>query len=352
MGEFDYKLFHKLFDKLYEFNEFLDGEKEIEGAKVVESTFDSATKTLGQIDITDCLHLSIFDELKKMCKHGDFVRGENVNLAEYHEIKEGDKIVGAKGIMSSNMDWCDADNPQYYYEFAHLETGGKVEEYIRELHVDEIVMKVFSDSFGDKIISLPKGRDESKKLLDLLIQNSSKGEIDTVEPEGLKYKCLLEGVQNNGKYFEIWKLGYADGDKSYRLFLVGPQFLGAFNEDFVLKSYLQDKKLEKRFGLFKKMSEEEIAEMKMYGSEGTWYHEGKIELEAEKKKKKAKKSKAKKMPEDIDAILNPNGPDRKATTELIDALSTALKSPRIGDYTKELIEKIKKGYKIQSGENF
>ena len=345
MGEFDYKLFHTLFDKLCAFDEFLDGEKEIEGAKV-EDAWDES-----KADITGCLHLSIFDTLKKMCERHEFVRGENVDLAEYHEIKDGDKIVGAKGIMLSQMDWCDADEPQYYYEFAHLERDGKVEEYIREVHVDEIVMKVFSDSFGDKITSLPKGRDESKKLLDLLIQNSSKGEIDTVAPEGLKYKCLLEGYQANANYFEIWKLGYVDGDKSYRLFILGPQFLGELNDDSILKSYLHGKKLE-NFGSLEKMSEERLAEMKMYGSEGTWYHEGKIELEAEKKKKKAKKSKAKKMPEDIDAILNPNGPDRKATTELIDALSTALKSPRIGDYAKDLIEKIKKGYKIQSGENF
>ena len=347
MGEFDYKLFHTLFDKIYAFKAFLNCEKDIIGAKVVTDTFGPTDKNLRRIDITGCLHLSIFDELKNMCKHGDFVQGENVNLAEYHEIKDGDKIVGAKGIMSSNMDWCDADEPQYYYEFAHLERDGKVEEYIRELHVDEVVMKVFSDSFGDKIALLPNGRDESKKLIDVFIKNSK----DEIETKGLKYKCLLEGYQANANYFEIWKLGYAEFEKSYRLLILCPQFLSELNDDFVLKAYMYGQKLES-VGPFEKMSEEELAKMQMYVNPATWYHEGKIELEAEKKKKKAKKSKAKKMPEDIDAILNPNGPDRKATTELIDALSTALKSPRIGDYAKDLIEKIKKGYKIQSGENF
>jgi hypothetical protein len=342
MGEFDYKLFHTLFDKICAFDAFLDDEEEIEGAKV-EDAWDK-----NKADITGCLHLSIFGKLKKMCDSDEFVRGENVDLVDYLEIKDGDKIVGAKGIMSSNMDRCDADEPQYYYEFAHLETDGKVEEYIRELHIDEVVMKVLSASFGDKITPLPKGRDESKKLIDLFIKNSK----DTIDIRGLKYRCLLEGKQDSDEYVEIWKLGYTEFEKSYRLLILGPQFLRGFDEDAVLNAYLQDQKLGSFFGSFEKMSEEELAEIQVWEDDGTWYHKGKIELEAEKEKKKAKKSKAEKISKDMDAILNPDGPNRDATKELIDALSSSLKSPTAGKYAKELIEKVKKGYKIQSGEDF
>lgn len=331
MREFDYNLFHKLFGELSLFYSYIAESEKIEGVKVKD----------GPDDLTGCLHLSIFNKLKKMYKKGDFNWSENVNLFGYKEIKESDEIVGARGIISSNMDWGDAENPRYYYEFAHLETGGQAEEYIRELHIDEIVMNVLS-GFGDTAVQFPKGHDESKALIANVFE-SSKDEFDV---KGLKQRCLLEGKQDNGEYFEVWKMGYVNHDKSYLLLVLGPQFLGELNADTVLKAYLHDEKIRAVSSLdwdfaFKKSI--------ICASEGKWYHEGKIELEAEKKAK-AKKPKAEKKPEAMDAILNPDGPDRKATKELIDALST-VKGPA-DKYAKDLIEKIKKGYKIQTGEEF
>lgn len=54
----------------------------------------------------------------------------------------------------------------------------------------------------------------------------------------------------------------------------------------------------------------------------------------------------------MDPIFNPNGPNKKAVDELIEALSTALDSPIAGNHAREMIEAIKEGYKIQSGEDY
>ena len=55
-------------------------------------------------------------------------------------------------------------------------------------------------------------------------------------------------------------------------------------------------------------------------------------------------------------ILNPDGSNREATKELIDALSTICDSqsalPSTRKYAERMIENIKEGYRIQSGEEY
>lgn len=55
----------------------------------------------------------------------------------------------------------------------------------------------------------------------------------------------------------------------------------------------------------------------------------------------------------IEPILNPDGPNKEATDELIEALSEVANSKSFAkDYAKNLIEAIKKGYEIQTGEKY
>lgn len=55
---------------------------------------------------------------------------------------------------------------------------------------------------------------------------------------------------------------------------------------------------------------------------------------------------------EIRPILNPRGPNKQETEELIEILSTVLDdptaSPGVKDYTVEMIKAVKKGYEIQS----
>jgi hypothetical protein len=52
-------------------------------------------------------------------------------------------------------------------------------------------------------------------------------------------------------------------------------------------------------------------------------------------------------------IFNPEGPDKEVTDELIEALSATANSKSFANnYAAQLIEAIKKGYEIQSGEEY
>jgi hypothetical protein len=55
---------------------------------------------------------------------------------------------------------------------------------------------------------------------------------------------------------------------------------------------------------------------------------------------------------EIKPIHNPAGPNRQATQELIDTLSTVPESSLAYNYTQEMIKAVKAGYEEQSGENF
>jgi len=62
------------------------------------------------------------------------------------------------------------------------------------------------------------------------------------------------------------------------------------------------------------------------------------------------------LEERIEPVFNPDGPNRQATEELIETISTVVDSPRASqetkDYAEKLIEAIKVGYEIQSGEKY
>lgn len=66
-----------------------------------------------------------------------------------------------------------------------------------------------------------------------------------------------------------------------------------------------------------------------------------------------------KQPEQrTEPIFNPDGPNREATEELVEALSTALNSrtakanPEFRAYVMKTIEAVKEGYEIQSKERY
>jgi hypothetical protein len=64
----------------------------------------------------------------------------------------------------------------------------------------------------------------------------------------------------------------------------------------------------------------------------------------------------KKLESKLDPIFNPNEPNKIITNELIEAISTILNDEKIScmakEYARELIESIKKGYEIQTGEKY
>jgi hypothetical protein len=60
----------------------------------------------------------------------------------------------------------------------------------------------------------------------------------------------------------------------------------------------------------------------------------------------------KQLEERMGPILNPEGANRQATKELIDTLSTVVSDPIAGRLATRMIEAIKEGYKIQSGESY
>lgn len=54
----------------------------------------------------------------------------------------------------------------------------------------------------------------------------------------------------------------------------------------------------------------------------------------------------------IEPVLNPNGPNKQVTKDLIEALSKVPKSSLAYQNAQNLIEAVKKGYEIQSGEEY
>jgi len=52
------------------------------------------------------------------------------------------------------------------------------------------------------------------------------------------------------------------------------------------------------------------------------------------------------------AIFNPGGANKQATKELIKSLSETAKDKFAGDYARDIIGRVKKGYEIQSGQKY
>ena len=64
----------------------------------------------------------------------------------------------------------------------------------------------------------------------------------------------------------------------------------------------------------------------------------------------------KNLEREIDPILNPDGPNKSITQEIIEALSTVFEEKTAScmtkDYAEKLILGLKKGYEMQSGEKY
>lgn len=266
MPEFDYKLFHALFNDIYKFRGAIP--------KDIPLHEEEFTDHKGN-DISDCVKLSklsIFPQLKNIRKWG-----ENVLLTEYLEIKKRDKIVGAKGVIVSGQDWRDIDEPTFYYEFAHLEKEEGVEEYVRELHMDDVIMKVFAN-LDKKPSAKEKGSDERKALVERAVNNCIDEEIPSQAKAGIKYRCLVEG-----EHFEVWKVGFHQG--SYQLFITAPSFISGFDSVFLIRYYLRGTPLEKLEAL-EPMSNDQLAKFTLIVYDGDWYNVGVVDLDPELTAKK------------------------------------------------------------------
>lgn len=245
--KFDYRLFHKLFDKLYLFQSFLeDSEK---------------TPLILDHDIINCLKLSIFPKLRDI---NHFER--NLDLVKYHKIKHKGAIVGARGVIASYSDISGPENPVYLYEFAHLEKEDKPEEYILELHLDDITMKL-TDHLDIKSKNNKKGSDFSRELISRAIKND-----DNLRPEqkaDLSSKCLIQS-----RLFEIWKVGFYHG--SYQLFITAPHFFHPIESEDYIKYYLKDSAIAEPRKPLPRLDSERLANLTL---EEEWYHAGIIDLD-------------------------------------------------------------------------
>ncbi len=258
MSEFDYKLFHNLFSELHQFTDFVRGYESTQGAKV---------KSRDGSDITACLDLSIFPQLRNIEKWG-----ENIDLVKYFEVREGEKVVGEKGIIVSCMDWSDLEEPFFYYEFAHLEQSGNVEEYVRELHVDYVVAKVLANLAINQS-GQEKGSDQGKALIARAIENCREDDLPDELKAEFKYRCIVEG---DG--FEVWKVGLHQGP--YQIFLIAPNLFNNIDIDFVFNHYLRGSCPEK-IGPFRPMDDGKLAEIALECYGGGWYNKGVIDLDPE-----------------------------------------------------------------------
>ena len=58
------------------------------------------------------------------------------------------------------------------------------------------------------------------------------------------------------------------------------------------------------------------------------------------------------LEERTDLILNPDGPNIQATREVVKAISVAQDDEVAGSYVRNLIERLKSGYELQSGQKY
>lgn len=256
MKKFDYQLFHTLFDNVWNFRDAIE-----EGTPEEVDITDHSGK-----DISACTRLSIFPQLKNITHWG-----ENVELHDYFELKQGKRIVGAKGVIISGMDWVDVDEPVFYYEFRHVERGTNVDEYIRELHLDDVVTNVFAPL--TKPSSGPeRGSEPCKEVVCGLISRADPHEFAPESRSQIKYKCIFEGED-----VEVWKVGFHNS--SYQLFLVAPSFLAGVNTEAFIHHYLRGVQLTEKTGPVKPMPTEQLEKMALQGHDGNWLNIGAIDLD-------------------------------------------------------------------------
>ena len=254
MSEFDYDLFRQLVENLHNFMEYV-GNDFIPDDRTV-------TDHKGQ-DITGCINLSIFPQLANIKEWG-----ENIDSVAYHETKEEDRIVAAKGVIRSCMDWDGIGDPQYFYEIKHSEVSGTVEEQVREIHIDQLVLGVWG-SIDRKQPNEPRGSEDYRAFIEKLVR-----ECDDLTDQGkddIKYKCLVEAEN-----FEIWKVGLHQGP--YQLFIAGNKFLCRVRADGIIKDYLEGKKLEKVPKL-PEMDDDKFSALRFHEYNGGWYNKGAVDLD-------------------------------------------------------------------------
>jgi len=266
MTKFDYELFHQLLKEIYRFQELFDEETNFEALDLDELN-EALHTSFDKVDLRPCVKLPyfpLFENIKEW--------GENVDLWAYAELKEGERVIGAKGIIASSMDWIDPHTPVYLYEAAHIETGERVEEYVSEVYMDDIFVQVFS---GLSTNDDPKGTDECRSLLERAIENTDMEEtLDGRSRDELRYRCIVEG-----EGFEVWKVGFYQ--EGYQLLAISPKFLSGFRENALLASYVKGETVAE----FKlpEMTDEQLKEVRLPGDgDACWYNIGGLDLDPER----------------------------------------------------------------------
>jgi len=255
MDQFNPVLFKELVDGVIYFGDIVLGYETIEEAEITDHT--------GK-DITACFDLPIFPQLSKI----EWWR-ENMDIFAYHEIKEGDKVVGAKGIIKSYDDVFGADEPIVLYELS--DSVGE-EPSVQEVHADDLVRKVFSKC--GEVPEDGKGSSVGEALIEELIQRYEGTEF--YPQDEVRYKCLLKGEN-----LDIWKVGFINNtEQPYQLFITGPEFIGVIDVDKTLTNYLKEEPLELEFDP-DKMSIEERERVQLYtdSMEVEWHMKGNVDLD-------------------------------------------------------------------------
>ncbi len=190
-------------------------------------------------DITACMGLSIFQKLKNI-EHW----GENINLVAYHELKNGRRIMGARAVIDSYMDWCNWDEPHFYYELAHLNEEGKPREYARELALDKVVQQVFyQEKVPRRIESSPRHEELIKRAIEKgFKEHFLEKDVDFFQSTAHS-TCIVQHPK-----FEIWKCGFEWPEikfPPYQLLILAPKFVYCIGPEItgrILEKYLKGKK--------------------------------------------------------------------------------------------------------------
>ncbi|MBT4824844.1 hypothetical protein HN695_06620 [Candidatus Woesearchaeota archaeon] len=266
---FDANLFRTLFNRLYLFSDYVDGEMnsdEIDDLDPIKDNFTSK-------DITDCLRLSIFPMLKNIDHWG-----ENIDVQAYHETKKEGEVVDVRGVLMSGMDWHDYETPLYFYEFAYISIEGGADEFVIELHMDVVVSAMYK-SFDNGLPFEEKGSDKCRTLLEKVIENSTDltDNIRKYYDEELKSQCI---IQNDD--FEVWKVGVYNGN--YQLFMMTPDHISILSYERLLNQYV-DMESTTETPKLQSYGQKSLGKITLAPDAGFWYHKGVIDVDSERTEK-------------------------------------------------------------------
>ena len=224
MSKFNSKDFKTLFERVYLFDNITTGFKTREEEGTITDNFSGK-------DITHLMDLPIFPQLSKINM------GENVDLADYVEIEDDKKVVGARGVLLTGMDWDGPETGTFFYEFGHVVKDKKPIDYIKDFHMDSALIYVLEklDKESGKEI---KGSELGHMIMSKGIENieTHKYGISDEIKNQLKYVCLIEA-----EHFDVWKVGIPR--KGYQLILTGENMISVANHDFIIQNYLRDVKI-------------------------------------------------------------------------------------------------------------